>query len=85
MACDLLSKGWSRDEVNARLGHSPYLSASIAGHRDLSGVFVDEWRMPLSSETRHAVMSVNWKQGGLTPELVTQQVTAASAKLFRKE
>ncbi len=23
MACDLLSKGWSRDEVNARLGHSP--------------------------------------------------------------
>jgi hypothetical protein len=23
MACDLLSKGWSRDEVNARLGHTP--------------------------------------------------------------
>lgn len=23
MACDLLSKGWSRDEVNARLGHAP--------------------------------------------------------------
>lgn len=23
MACDLLSKGWSTDEVNARLGHSP--------------------------------------------------------------
>jgi hypothetical protein len=23
MACDLLSKGWSRDEVNARLGHVP--------------------------------------------------------------
>lgn len=23
MACDLLSKGWTRDEVNARLGHAP--------------------------------------------------------------
>ena len=23
MACDLLNKGWSRDEVNARLGHKP--------------------------------------------------------------
>ncbi|HVY01157.1 MAG TPA: tyrosine-type recombinase/integrase [Candidatus Nanoarchaeia archaeon] len=23
MACDLLKKGWSRDEVNARLGHRP--------------------------------------------------------------
>ena len=23
MACDLLKKGWSRDEVNARLGHKP--------------------------------------------------------------
>lgn len=23
MACDLLRKGWSRDEVNARLGHAP--------------------------------------------------------------
>jgi len=23
MACDLLAKGWSRDEVNARLGHAP--------------------------------------------------------------
>ncbi len=23
MACDLLSKGWTRDEVNARLGHKP--------------------------------------------------------------
>lgn len=23
MACDLLRKGWSRDEVNARLGHKP--------------------------------------------------------------
>lgn len=23
MACDLLSKGWTRDEVNARLGHTP--------------------------------------------------------------
>jgi hypothetical protein len=23
MACDLLNKGWSRDEVNSRLGHKP--------------------------------------------------------------
>ncbi|MFA5794962.1 MAG: hypothetical protein WC980_07875 [Candidatus Brocadiia bacterium] len=23
MACDLLNKGWTRDEINARLGHSP--------------------------------------------------------------
>lgn len=23
MACDLLAKGWTRDEVNARLGHTP--------------------------------------------------------------
>lgn len=23
MACDLLKKGWTRDELNARLGHTP--------------------------------------------------------------
>ena len=27
MACDLLSKGWSRDEINARLGHRPSSNA----------------------------------------------------------
>lgn len=27
MACDLLNKGWTRDEVNARLGHTPSSTA----------------------------------------------------------
>ena len=27
MACHLLKSGWSRDEVNARLGHTPHSSA----------------------------------------------------------
>jgi hypothetical protein len=62
-----------------------YLAASIAAQRDLSVVFVDDWRMPLSGETRHALAALNWKQGDLTPEMVARQVPAASTNLFRKD
>jgi hypothetical protein len=62
-----------------------YVSASVAAHHDLSAVFVDDWRLPLSAEARHALAAVDWKQDGLTPALVNRQVTAASVNLFRTD
>jgi len=59
-----------------------YLAASLAARRDLSAVFVDDWRMPLSAEARKALAAVDWKQPELTSGTVTRQVKAASAKLF---
>lgn len=44
-----------------------YLAASLAAQRDLSGVFVDDWRLPLSAGARKALAAVDWKQPDLTP------------------
>jgi hypothetical protein len=44
-----------------------YLAASLAARKDLSPVFVDQWRLPLSPVTRHALSKVDWKEANLTP------------------
>jgi len=59
-----------------------YLAASLAARRDLSAAFVDDWRMPLSAETRKALAAVDWKQPDLTVATVNRQVKAASTNLF---
>jgi hypothetical protein len=56
-----------------------YLAASLAARRDLSGVFVDDWRMPLAAEARKALTVIDWKEPGLTPARVSQRVKARSA------
>ena len=62
-----------------------YLAASLAAERDLSPVFADDWRLPLSKESRQALAAVDWKRPDLTPLFVTRQVEAASTNLFRKD
>ncbi|MDB6034232.1 MAG: hypothetical protein JWM16_4570, partial [Verrucomicrobiales bacterium] len=44
-----------------------YLAASLAAHKDLSPVFVDQWHLPLSPVTREALTKVEWKDTNLTP------------------
>lgn len=60
-----------------------YLAASLAAQRDLSGVFVDDWRLPLSAGARKALAAVDWKQPGLTPSRVDRQVRLASPEVFK--
>ena len=55
-----------------------YLSASVGAQRDLSSVFVDDWRMPVDAETRKALAAVDWKKPGLTPPLVDREVKTAA-------
>ena len=50
------------------------VAASVAARKDLSPVFVVEWRLPLSSETRAALAQVDWAtasvddiQGSIVP------------------
>ncbi|HRZ58694.1 MAG TPA: calcium-binding protein [Candidatus Paceibacterota bacterium] len=59
-----------------------YLAASLAAQRDLSTVFVEDWRLPLSEGTRKALAGVDWKQPELTPAMVDRSVKAVSAKIF---
>jgi hypothetical protein len=44
-----------------------YVAASIAARKDLSPIFVDQWRLPLSSATREALRELDWKNQELTP------------------
>lgn len=37
------------------------VAASCAARKDLSGLFVDRWRLPLSPETRQALARVRWE------------------------
>ncbi len=39
-----------------------FLAASIAAQRDLSPLFVDQWRLPMSDNTRKKLRGVNWTQ-----------------------
>lgn len=59
-----------------------YLAASVAARRDLSGVFVDDWRLPLLAGARQALAAVNWKQPDLTAAMVDRQVRAAAPDVF---
>lgn len=37
-----------------------YLCASLAAQRDLSTIFCDEWKLPLSQQTRNQLRSLDW-------------------------
>ena len=41
------------------------VSASCAANKDLSGIFVDRWRLPLAPETRQALSRVAWTDPNL--------------------
>lgn len=58
-----------------------YLAASLAAQRDLSSVFVGDWRMPLTEEVRKAVAAVDWRQPDLTPVMVDRRVRAITANI----
>jgi hypothetical protein len=49
------------------------VSASCAAKKDLSPVFADRWRMPLSPQTRQTLSAVNWTD----PNLSAPQVLKA--------
>jgi len=51
-----------------------FLAASIAAERDLTSIFVDQWRMPLAGETRQALARIHWKAAGLTPAQISAEV-----------
>jgi len=42
-----------------------YVAASMAAGRDLSAVFCDRWKLPLSARARKAAAGVEWGQKGL--------------------
>ena len=51
------------------------LCASVAAQKDLTPVFADEWKMPLTKETRAALEKVEWKKADLTVKEVAEVVT----------
>lgn len=54
------------------------VAASCAARRDLSDVFVDRWRMPLSRPTREALSRVPWDGPDADAAAVLDQLTAAT-------
>jgi len=51
-----------------------YLCASLAAGKDLSSVFADRWRLPLATTTRRQLASLDWKQPGLSPTTISEQI-----------
>ena len=40
--------------------------ASVAARKDLSPLFVDQWKLPLAPDTRAALGKIDWHKKGLT-------------------
>lgn len=53
-----------------------YLCASMAAGRDLSAIFCDRWRLPLSAKAREAAAGVQWSRKGLKLSEVLAAVPA---------
>ena len=51
------------------------VAASVAAKKDLSPVFVGDWRLPLSEQTRRELAGVNWLSKDLTASAVLEQVS----------
>jgi hypothetical protein len=51
-----------------------YVSASLAAHKDLSPIFVDEWRLPLAAKTIEALRALDWNNSSLAPSSVAEKV-----------
>lgn len=50
------------------------VAASVAARKDLSGVFVDDWRMPLSQETRKELAAVDWQAANLSVRSLIERI-----------
>jgi hypothetical protein len=74
----------SNPEGARRQSWNWYLAASVAAQCDLSGVFVNDWRLPLSDGARQALAAVNWKQPDLTAAMVDRHVRSASPDVFQR-
>jgi len=52
------------------------VAASVAARKDLSGIFVERWRLPLDKAARKALAEVDWTRPGLDPAEVIRKVSA---------
>lgn len=64
------------DTEQGALNQSWYwlLCSSIAAKKDLSPVFVGEWKLPITDETRLALGRIDWKMNDLTVKDVAEKV-----------
>jgi hypothetical protein len=56
------------------------VASSLAAKKDLTSVFVDRWRLPLSARTRKALEAVDWSRAGLDPAGVIRKLPIEFAK-----
>ena len=54
------------------------VSASCAAQKDLSPVFADRWRMPLTSQARQALAAVNWTDPKLSASEILKDLQPSS-------
>lgn len=54
------------EEAALRQSLSWLVSASCAARKDLSDVFADRWRLPLTAPTRQALSAINWTDPSLS-------------------
>ncbi len=52
-----------------------YLCASLAAQRDLSPIFCDDWKLPLSSETRQQLKRFDWTKPGIRISDITKSIS----------
>ena len=50
------------------------VAASVAARKDLSPVFVDDWRLPLSAESRKELAAVDWTAPGTTAAIIMERI-----------
>jgi len=51
-----------------------YVAASCAAGKDLSPIFVDRWRMPMSEQVRQVVTKVSWDSQNPDPTAIIKQL-----------
>jgi hypothetical protein len=51
-----------------------FICASLAAGKDLSPIFVDEWKLPLANSTRAALAQTDWKKEGQNVAAISEQV-----------
>jgi hypothetical protein len=51
-----------------------FLSASVAARKDLSPVFADEWKFPLSQTAREELQKINWEEKSLSAEKLARKI-----------
>jgi hypothetical protein len=50
------------------------VAASVAARKDLSPVFVEDWRLPLSTETRKELAAVDWSAPGMSALVILGRI-----------